>query len=448
MIDEIPADDFSLVIVDEAHHAYAPSYHKVIKHFQPKLRCGMTATVDRMDKFDVRDLFGSPLYSYPLTKALAHGGYLANIDYRVMVEKVNEDNIRHLRQRIIHGDGMVTLKMINQGVFLHAEFEPIAEIVRQEQRKGNKKTIVFCHSIAHIQEFERLFPEGKAYHTQVPPHILEARLEAFRKGTLRMIFVRDMFNEAMDIPDAELVVFLRSTASKTIWLQQLGRGLRTSAGKNQVTVLDFVANCQRLMSVYGLAEEVEKLEMEEFRHHQRAKKGIEVTYSHEMQKILDLIKLLRQRFYPTWAEASRAARALGFRSMDDYRANFSQDPRLPPSPVRFYSEEWNAKGGWKGFLGVTTTEMLKRKREQRVINRTPFTYEEAARFIQQYGFRDEKIYAKYFRSMSLRLPEFPQIVYKDVWEKNGGWEGFLTKNKPQTNDVPQKKNIILKRKEG
>lgn len=422
ILEEIPSDDFGLVIVDEAHHGHAASYRRIIQHFRPKLLCGMTATVDRMDGLDIRQLFGTPLYRYTLDHALAEGKYLAGVDYKVVVDNVNNEMLAILRRRLTHGDGMITLGSIDAGVFLHADLDQIATIIQEELAGEDLKTIIFCSSIEQIEAMERRFPDGKAYHTGVKPAVLEERLEAFRSGALRKILVRDKFNEAMDIPDAQLVVFLRSTDSRTIWFQQLGRGLRKAEGKDRVRILDFAANCRRIMNIQGLAQRVSENRLELGTNEES---GLAVSYSHKMIRIVELIELLKMRYYLTWEEASEAARALRITlGSAEYKLLHYRDPRLPPSPAKFYSEEWSIRGGWKGFLGIHQNTRLSKKRKDR---KECVTYEEARELVRQYRIQSIEEYLRWHRSIDERLPARPWNLYKVEWIQNGDWSGFLGK---------------------
>jgi hypothetical protein len=126
---------------------------------------------------------------------------------------------------------------------------------RHEIGLDKAKTIVFCQNISAATEMAALLG-GEVYHSDVSTDDRHDIMRRFKSGALQVICTVDMFNEGIDIPDARLVVFLRSTSSRTIFEQQLGRGLRRAPGKDKVTVLDFVANVERINFVRELGRHV------------------------------------------------------------------------------------------------------------------------------------------------------------------------------------------------
>ncbi|MBI2009364.1 DEAD/DEAH box helicase family protein [Candidatus Saccharibacteria bacterium] len=244
------SDEFDYVVVDESHHAKAETYEPTLKYFRPKFLLGMTATPDRQDLREIRDIFGHEKYSKNLAQALAEG-LLARPDYRVILDDIQQDILRGVLER-----ENVSLADINRAIFLPKRDEEIARIISERTVDiQNPKTIVFCPSIAHAHRMAELLPRSATYHSDMT---LDERKEALRRFTsdqLESLVTVDMFNEGMDIADANTIVFLRSTQSETIFLQQLGRGLRKLPGKDSILVLDFVANCDRLVMIEKLLRE-------------------------------------------------------------------------------------------------------------------------------------------------------------------------------------------------
>lgn len=252
---KFPPDYFDYIVYDEAHHIEAATYKKVVDHFQPKFQLGLTATPERGDDKDITDHFGEALYTKTLPEGIAEE-YLADVHYRLMLD----EETKRLLQGGFKPKNMTELNAI-------FDFEPkpkdVAEAIKLAQQEIREatgldkvKTIIFSSDIAMADEMAQL-TGGESYHSGVGSEKDKmATLEAFRSGDLETIVTRDMFNEGVDIPDARLIVFFRSTQSKTIFEQQLGRGLRKAEGKESVTVLDFVANAERIRLVRELADEV------------------------------------------------------------------------------------------------------------------------------------------------------------------------------------------------
>ena len=255
--DRLPEDYFDYIIYDEAHHIEADTYKKVVEYFHPKFQLGMTATPERMDEKDITDHFGEALYSKTLPEALAEG-YLASVKYT----PIYDDAVLELI-----GSGFSREKLDQLKLLLDIEprnEEIVKKIIETQQEIRNKegcetvKTIIFCADIEHANNIAEMM-NGESYHSSKNSSEKDDTLDRFRKNGLETITVRDMFNEGVDIPDARLVVFLRTTQSKTIFEQQLGRGLRKTNDKTRVDVLDFVANIERLDMVNGLSDEVETI---------------------------------------------------------------------------------------------------------------------------------------------------------------------------------------------
>ncbi len=247
-------EDFEYIIYDEAHHIEAPTFKKVRDYFQPLFELALSATPDRLDDQDIREYFGEALYSKDLAEALSEG-WLATPDYHI----VFDDAVKEAMQSGFQANSLKALKELFD---IKPRNDMIANNIREEMKKiglefGSVKTIVFCQDIEHAEEMAELLG-GKAYHSETDSKNRRSVFDEFKNGDLQVITTRDMFNEGVDIPDARLLVFLRSTSSQTIFEQQLGRGLRKTDDKDRVSVLDFVANVERIAMVKDLADRIKK----------------------------------------------------------------------------------------------------------------------------------------------------------------------------------------------
>lgn len=242
---EFRQNEFDYIIVDESHHSSADTYQPVVEYFKPKFLLGITATPNRTDMKNIRELFGEEVYSLPLERALAQG-LLARVDYRLVT-----DEIVDLKK--IENPYRLSVQELNKKIFVPKRDEEIAKILSNKIVDiSDPKTMIFCSSIKHAELLHRCIPDSMPVHSKLPLSEQNSRIQAFRNGIINTIITIDKFNEGIDIPEVNVVVFLRSTSSYTIFHQQLGRGLRKISGKENVLVLDFIANCERIAMVNDL----------------------------------------------------------------------------------------------------------------------------------------------------------------------------------------------------
>lgn len=400
---------FGLLIVDEAHHGQAPTYRQVIEYFQSRLRIGLTATPERMDGLDIRDLFGESVYDFPLVRALQDGQWLARVDYKVMNSNISRQALVEMTGRLERGDRTIGLRDIDRWLFLKEKLDEEVRVIQNEQEDGNKQCIIFCRSHHHIREACARYPGAEPYHTDLSPGTLRARFAAFRRGEIRTLVAVDKLNEAIDIPDAELIVFLRTTCSKRVWLQQLGRGLRKIPGKDRVVVLDFVANTRRLLDIASMSPRGENPAA--MKESVELVTGWTVRFTKDIVDVIDLIQRFTVRFYPAWEEASAAAQALGIKSCKEYKRRYREDGRLPSNPDVIYIETWRENGGYSGFLGRRPRKYYPNMKEaSRAVRALKISR------IPEYNER---------RSVDPMLPPSPDRTYSSTWKDGGGWPGFF-----------------------
>lgn len=243
-IDRIPPDHFDVVVVDEFHHAEAATYQRLLEHVQPKVLLGLTATPERADGQDVTCWFGGRIaVELRLWEALerellcpfqyfgiADGTDLAEVEWR----RGGYDQA-HL-ERIFTGNDARARLVLRQ----------VAEKLPDPNRM---RALGFCVSKAHAAYMARVFDEAglpaAVVDADTPMDQRQDHRRRLGSGDLRAIFSVDVFNEGLDVPEVDTVLFLRPTESATVFLQQLGRGLRNAPGKACLTVLDFIGNQHR-----------------------------------------------------------------------------------------------------------------------------------------------------------------------------------------------------------
>ena len=233
-------DHFDMVIVDEFHHAMAPSYRRWLDHLQPKVLLGLTATPERTDGLDVRHWFGGrTAVELRLWEALERG-LLCPFQYFGTHDDVALDGLRWKR-----GTGYDINELSNLYTGNDARVRLVLQqVVDKISDPAQMRALGFCVSIDHAEFMARRFTEaGIASQALTSRSTAEDRTRALRdleKRRINVLFTVDLFNEGIDLPSIDTVLFLRPTESATIFLQQLGRGLRLANDKPCLTVLDFI----------------------------------------------------------------------------------------------------------------------------------------------------------------------------------------------------------------
>lgn len=405
------SEEFDIIIVDESHHAKARSYEEVLLYFTPDKLLGMTATPDRMDGLEIQEHFGEAVFSYDLPLALTNGD-LCPVEYRLITDHLNGKVLNEICKKVLEEGERISIKQLNESIFVRKRDEKIAEIV-STYRKENPFTVYFCEGIEHVKTLHKIFPNAVVYHSELSKKEQQNALYLFRSGTVKEILVVNKLNEGLDFPEASLIVFLRTTDSKTVWMQQLGRGLRKTEGKKLVTVLDFVANCERLMNIRDLLISVEPKGRGITGNQLNVSgEGFDFIFTDVVKNILDILYRISLPFYETIEEASSAAIALGITLKQMYFLKYKEDPRLPSLPPLFYRNKgWVT---WKDFLGMKNKDFYK-------------TIDEFVQALQKLDIVTKNDF-DLLRVKDIRLPSEPQATYQKL-----GWVSwkFHVQGKPQ-----------------
>ncbi|WP_289008924.1 DEAD/DEAH box helicase [uncultured Thermomonospora sp.] len=236
-------DRFSMLIVDEFHHAAAASYARLLDRLEPNVLVGLTATPERPDGEDILRWFDAGRFTVELRlwEALERG-LLVPFHYFGIHDGTDLSKVGWRR-----GAGYDTEELTNLYTGLDSR---VAMVVEALQRKvgdlSRMRAVGFCVSIAHAEymaeEFNRRGIPSRAVTSKTPREEREESLCLLQDGELKAVFTVDLFNEGVDVPQIDTVLFLRPTESATVFLQQLGRGLRPAPDKAVLTVLDFVGH--------------------------------------------------------------------------------------------------------------------------------------------------------------------------------------------------------------
>lgn len=242
-LNDFKRDYFDYIVVDEFHHAVAANYKRVLDYFTPKFLLGLTATPERLDNRDVFALCDyNSVYEIRLKEAI-NKGYLSPFRYYGIYDDTVDYNKINMR------NGRYDEKDLEEKLMIHKR----AELVLKHFLKySSSSAIGFCSSRNHAEYMTEYFTNNNipsaAVYSGSPKQYTENRTDAIAKlknNELKILFTVDMFNEGVDIPSIDTVLFLRPTQSPTIFLQQLGRGLRKDENKKYLTVLDFIGNYKR-----------------------------------------------------------------------------------------------------------------------------------------------------------------------------------------------------------
>ncbi|KQO18066.1 DEAD/DEAH box helicase family protein [Paenibacillus sp. Leaf72] len=251
----IEPNTFDVVVIDEAHHALATGFRKCIEHLAPQFLVGMTATPWRGDGKSISEVFGNPIAQVSLVDGMAMG-YLAQVDYRLFCDNINWRVIPNISKK------RLSIRELNKKLFIPQRDEAIiSEIKKVSSQTSSPRIAIFSPSIKHAHRFSiMLNAAGISCVAISGQNKIERRkmLLAFALGKYSAIIAVDLLNEGIDIPDVNLLVFLRATHSRRIFIQQLGRGLRLSPGKEKVVVLDFVSDIRRIADVMNMDTEGKK----------------------------------------------------------------------------------------------------------------------------------------------------------------------------------------------
>ncbi|MCH4156667.1 MAG: DUF3427 domain-containing protein [Muribaculaceae bacterium] len=240
VFDPLPSDYYDYIVIDEAHHIVASSYRKIMDKFKPKILVGLTATPERMDGSSLLPDFDNKISAeIRLPKALDEG-LLTPFQYYC----ISDTETDLTSDDLWAGNKYITSKL-SEKLCNKNRTSLIIDRLRYYLPDENKcRALCFCtdkkHAMFMAEEFnncglksEYLISDNSDERVQMNKDLEE--------GKINYLFVVDMFNEGVDIPSVDTVLFLRPTESLTIFLQQLGRGLRLAPNKNLLTVLDFVS---------------------------------------------------------------------------------------------------------------------------------------------------------------------------------------------------------------
>lgn len=240
-VDRLPADAFDIVVIDEFHHAQASTYRRILDRLRPTELLGLTATPERGDGVDVREFFdGRSAAELRLWDALS-ADLLTPFHYFGVSDGTDLSRVdwKQGNYDVVSLSNLYTGHTARAQIILKSVRDKVSDLHRM-------KALGFCVSVDHARFMTSVFNEAgipaAAVLGETAGHERTGAIADLREGRIKAIFTVDVFNEGVDVPAINTILFLRPTESATVFLQQLGRGLRTAEGKAVLTALDFVGH--------------------------------------------------------------------------------------------------------------------------------------------------------------------------------------------------------------
>lgn len=246
--EHLPADYFDYIVIDETHHAAAESYEQVLTSFTPQILLGLTATPERLDGKSILDYFDNRIAAEIRLPEAIDRKLLCPFQYFGVTDTVDLTDLHWVRGGYDRRE-LTNVYSMNTAVANKRADHILRQLDKYTADMEQLKALGFCVSVEHAQFMADYFNRANVPSIALCGQSSDAeRFTAKQRllsGEIKVIFVVDLYNEGVDIPEVNTVLFLRPTESLTIFLQQLGRGLRLSEGKDCLTVLDFIGAANR-----------------------------------------------------------------------------------------------------------------------------------------------------------------------------------------------------------
>lgn len=240
-LDHFPPNHFEFVIIDEFHHAAAPTYERLLQRLQPEILVGLTATPERADGASILHWFGDHIAAELRIWDAIDRGLLVPFQYFGVSDGTDLRDVKWVRGRYDERE----LENVYTGNHLRVNLI-LKEAEKRIRSVREMRALGFCVGVHHAEFMARTFNEAGIPSAVVtgdtPTGDRRAAIRKLENRELNVLFSVDVFSEGVDIPQVDTVLLLRPTQSATVFLQQLGRGLRLATGKDCLTVLDFVGN--------------------------------------------------------------------------------------------------------------------------------------------------------------------------------------------------------------
>ncbi|MDQ0093073.1 DUF3427 domain-containing protein [Paeniglutamicibacter psychrophenolicus] len=431
-LSKIDAEAFDVVVIDEFHHAEAPSYSRLIQHLKPMELLGLTATPERGDGINVADTYfdGKIASELRLWDALDadllvpfhYFGVADDVDLSAIEWKRGSYDLEQLNN-VYTGNDIRALKIIN-------------ELRDKVLSTSMMRAIGFCVSVQHAHYMAKVFNDAGIPSVAVSGNSSteerEGALSKLRARELNCVFAVDLFNEGLDVPEIDTILLLRPTQSSTIFLQQLGRGLRRADDKAVLTVLDFIGQQRREFRFdvkYRALLDVPRKKLE--RVIDDGAPGLPSGCQLMLDRVARAIVLdnIRDQLKLNKPVLVREIKSYGFVEMDEYLEESGRDVK---DIYRRTGDSWtdlirkagliSARSPWEeglgGFDGVQQDE------ERELLKRvTRFLHVDDAERAEAYA-ELLSIDAPRYAELGQRLQTFARMLFYMFWDNGGGLASY------------------------
>ena len=363
-LSRIAPDHFDVVVIDEFHHAEAASYRRLLDHVRPIELLGLTATPERADGADVRDFFGGRVAAELRLWEALEQNLLCPFHYFGIHDGTDLETIQWRRG----GYDMAALSGVYTGNDARTRIV-LKELADKVADVAAMRALGFCVSVEHTRYMALRFSEAgipaRAVSAETSAADRSDALTALRSREINILFAVDLFNEGLDIPEVDTVLFLRPTESATVFLQQLGRGLRLTTGKSVLTALDFVGHQrrefrfdQRFRAMTGLGGKALQRQVEE--GFPFLPSGSQIVLDSVAQDLV--LENIRQQVAPKWAALVSEVRA----HPDKWLASYLDSSGRRLEDLLKNNRSWTSllrdAGKLDSDIGPRSTELIKRVR--------------------------------------------------------------------------------------
>jgi superfamily II DNA or RNA helicase len=416
-------DYYDYIIIDECHHQIANSYRSVINYFKPKILLGLTATPERMDGGDILEDFDNKIAAEIRLPEAMNRKLLCPFQYFGITDSIDLTNVSWVRGKYVPSE-LTNLYTAND----RRVREVIDTLDKYTKDINDVRALGYCVSMDHaIYMAEKFTLAGfKADYLTSQNNkdrvVIRQKLE---KKQINYLFVVDMFNEGIDIPEIDTVLFLRPTESLTVFLQQLGRGLRLHEDKDCLTVLDFVGNAH---SEYNFESKFRALIG---KTNTTVKKELEDNFPHLP---LGCSIILEKKAKETILSNITAATSLNKRKLIQRIQQFQNDTTLPLTLGNFSSlyniplESIYKRDSWKRLCQIAgKIDNFETKNEKAIVSAISNKWL-STNSLSYFSF----ILKIAKQNFNINISDFNEnektmllMLHYDVWQKEGGFDSLV-----------------------
>lgn len=245
-LEQFKENDFGYIIIDEAHHASADTYRKVLAYFKPEFTLGLTATPERADDKNILDIFKNTAHKLDIQTAVEIGELVPvrciRIHTNIDLTKVRFNSVQY------------NIRDLESKIFVPERNQLIVDTFMEYV--STRRTVIFCASVKHAEQIAEMI-RYRGINAAAVSGIMKASerkefLAKFQNGEIKALCACDLLNEGWDCSETEVLFMARPTMSKVLYTQQLGRGMRLSEGKDSLLVFDFVDNASQYNMPYSM----------------------------------------------------------------------------------------------------------------------------------------------------------------------------------------------------